>query len=152
MDREEIIELLELVPLPEEGGMFRNTVDDGVSTAIYFLLEAGRPTMLHRLPGPEIFHFYAGAPVRLLVLHPDGRNEQPVLGPDLATGERPQVVVPGNTWQAAETRGEWTLLGTTMAPGYRGQDFELGAREELIAAWPGQAELIARHSPAGPAT
>ena len=74
---EEIVRILELEPLPGEGGMFRNTLDDGVSTAIYFLIERDRPTMLHRLPGPEMFHFYAGAPARLLVLSPGGGFEQP---------------------------------------------------------------------------
>lgn len=127
--------------------MFRNTLDDGKSTAIYFLLESGRPTMLHRLPGPEVFHFYAGSPARLLVLGDDGGVERPLLGTDLAAGERPQVIVPGHTWQAAETTGEWTLLGTTMSPGFRTGDFELGDRDELVAGWPGAAVAIARHTP-----
>lgn len=105
--------------------------------------------MLHRLPGPEVFHFYAGAPGRLLLLEPSGSVSQPVLGPDLLTGERPQIIVPGGTWQAAETTGAWTLLGTTMAPGFREADFELGDREVLTATWPEAAELIARQTPAG---
>lgn len=104
--------------------------------------------MLHRLPGPEVFHFYAGAPAQLLVLGPGGTVERPVLGPDLRAGERPQAMVPGGSWQAAETAGGWTLLGTTMAPGFRQEDFELGEREELAAGWPAAGELIGRHTPA----
>ncbi len=127
--------------------MFRNTLDDGSSTAIYFLLESGRPTMLHRLPGPEVFHFYAGDPARLLILGDGGTVGRPVLGPGLRAGERPQIIVPGGTWQAAETTGGWTLLGTTMSPGFRQEDFELGERAGLTTAWPDAAELIARHTP-----
>ncbi len=139
--------MLELSPLPEEGGMFRNTLDDGNSTAIYFLLERGRPTMFHRLPGPEVFHFYAGDPARLITLAGDGSVEERRLGPDLEAGERPQVIVSGGTWQAAATDGDWTLLGTTMAPGFRDADFELGARADLTAGWPDAAGLIGRHTP-----
>ena len=128
--------------------MFRNTLDDGVSTAIYFLLERDRPTMLHRLPGPETFHFYAGAPARLLLLSTGGGFEQPVLGTDLTAGQRPQLLVEGGRWQAAETLGDWSLLGTTMAPGYRQQDFELASRDDLLSGWPHAAELIERHTPA----
>ncbi|MGA7396862.1 MAG: cupin domain-containing protein [Solirubrobacterales bacterium] len=143
----EIIDALELEPLPGEGGMFRNTLNDGVSTAIYFLLETGKPTMLHRLPGPEVFHFYAGGPARLHILEPGSDPAEAILGPDLTAGERPQILVPGGTWQAAETLGEWTLLGTTMAPGFRDEDFELGDRDELIAGCPEAAEMITRHTP-----
>lgn len=103
--------------------------------------------MLHRLPGPEVFHFYAGAPARLLLLEPSGAIANPVLGPDMPTGDRPQIIVPGGTWQAAETTGEWTLLGTTMAPGFREADFELGDRNELAAAWPEATGPITRHTP-----
>jgi len=144
---QEVIQLLGLEPLPGEGGMFRNTLDDGVSTAIYFLVERGSPTMLHRLPGPEMFHFYMGAPARVVMLMPGGEVETPVLGTDLTAGERPQFLVPGGLWQAAESLGEWSLLGTTMAPGYRQQDLELGTRAELLAGWPDAAEAIERHTP-----
>lgn len=145
---EEIVRILELEPLPGEDGRFRNTLDDGVSTAIYFLIERDSPTMLHRLPGPEMFHFYAGDPARMLVLSSGGGFEWPVLGTDLAAGQRPQLLVEGGQWQAAETLGDWSLLGTTMAPGYRQEDLELGTRVELLRGWPHAAEAIERHTPA----
>ncbi len=144
---EEIVRILKLEPLPGEGGMFRNTLDDGTSTAIYFLIERDRPTMLHRLPGPEMFHFYAGAPTRLVVLSPGGGFDRPLLGTDLSAGERPQQLVAGGQWQALETLGDWSLLGTTMAPGYRQEDFELASRDELLRGWPHAAEAIERHTP-----
>lgn len=146
MDPREIIETLELEPLPGEGGMFRNTLDDGQSTAIYFLLEAGKPTMFHRLPGPEVFHFYAGDPARIVMLGPGREWGESILATDLKLGHRPQVIVPGGIWQAAETLGEWTLLGTTMAPGFRDEDFELASRQDLGHHWPEAAELIERHT------
>ncbi len=63
-------------------------------------------------------------------------------------GQRPQLLVEGGQWQAAETLGDWSLLGTTMAPGYRQEDLELGSRDELIRGWPHAAEAIERHTPA----
>jgi len=145
---QEIIEILGLEPLPEEGGLFRNTLDDGNSTAIYFLLEKDKPTMFHRLPGAETFHFYMGDPARITILGPGREFGDAILATDLKQGHRPQVIVPANTWQAAETMGEWTLLGTTMSPGYRPEDFELATRDELGHHWPEAAELIERHTPA----
>ena len=143
----EIVQTLGLEPLPGEGGMFRNMVDDGVSTAIYFLLEKDKPTMLHRLPGPEIFHFYMGDPAKLHIFGPGREYGDAILGTDLENDERPQIVIPGGAWQSAETLGEWTLLGTTMAPGFRNEDFELGDRIELATQWPEAAGLITRHTP-----
>lgn len=147
MTAAEVIEALELEPLAEEGGMFRNTLNDGNSTAIYFLLEVDRPTMLHRLPGPEVFHFYMGDPATLHLLGPGHGFGDVTLGTDLAAGHEPQFVVPGGVWQAAETLGEWTLLGTTMAPGYRQEDFELGDRKSLAAEHPDAAQLISDYTP-----
>ena len=71
---------------------------------------------IHRLDGIEMYHWYAGAPLRMLLLHPDGRVEQPVLGPDIAGGQQPQIHVPGGVWQGSSSAGDWTLVGTTMAP------------------------------------
>lgn len=127
--------------------MFRNTLDDGNSTAIYFLLEVDKPTMLHRLPGSEVFHFYMGDPAVLHILGPGREYGDLLLGTDLEEGHQPQVIVPANTWQAAETLGEWTLLGTTMAPGFRQEDFELGIREELAAEHPDAAQFITDYTP-----
>jgi predicted cupin superfamily sugar epimerase len=147
MEPGKIVDILGLEPLPGEGGMFRNTLDDGNSTAIYFLLEAGKPTMLHRLPGPEVFHFYHGDPARIYIFGPGREYGDSILGTDLAGDERPQIVVPGGAWQAAETLGDWTLMGTTMAPGFREEDFELADRAELVRGWPEATGLIARHTP-----
>jgi predicted cupin superfamily sugar epimerase len=141
---EEVAELLRLEPLPREGGRFRQTFLDERSSAIYHLLIAPEFSALHRLAGPEVYHFYAGDPARLLLLHPNGRVDEPVLGIDLTSGERPQVTVEGGVWQGAETLGAWTLLGTTMAPPFRGEDFELGSAAMLAEGWPAAAGRIAK--------
>jgi hypothetical protein len=132
----EIVQLLGLEPLPHEGGMFVQTLVDERCTAIYYLTEPGQFSALHRLDATEVFHHYAGASAQMLLLHPDGSVSEPVLGTDFAAGERPQVVVPAGVWQGTSTLGEWTLLGTTMAPGFTWEGFELGLVEPLVAGWP----------------
>ena len=84
-----------------------------------------------------------GRPVEMLLLGPDRSVEQPVLGDDLAAGERPCVVVPAHTWMGAATRGEWSLMGTTMAPPYHHDGFELGDGDELARQYPSAAAEIA---------
>jgi uncharacterized protein len=103
--------------------------------------------MLHRLPGPEVFHFYMGDPARIHIYGPEREHAVSVLGTDLGNDQRPQVVVPGGAWQAAETLGEWTLLGTTMSPGFKFEEFELADRAEMVGRWPEATEPITRHTP-----
>ncbi len=142
MEGSRIAELLGLEVLPEEGGLFRQTLDDGDSTAIYALLIAPEFSAMHRLVRTEVYHHYAGDPLRMLLLHPDGRVDQPVLGTDLAAGQRPQVIVPGGAWQGSSTAGAWTLFGCTMAPGFRWQEFELAPLPPLLDGWPEAAERV----------
>lgn len=129
----EIIRLLRLQPHPE-GGHFRETfrdpcsdaVDRAVSTAIYYLLARNERSHWHRVDATEVWHWYAGAPLKLEVA---GQAGGPVdacrLGPNLAAGEEPQLIVPAHAWQAAESLGDWTLVGCTVAPGFVFEGFEL---------------------------
>lgn len=152
MNAAELITTLDLAPLEGEGGWFRRTSIDEHSSAILFLLttetirgvagEFARRSVLHRLPGKEVWHYHAGAPVDLLQLDPAGGVTESVLGRNLAAGEQPQVVVPGGRWQGASTRGPWSLVGTTMAPAYRDEDFEVADRNELTTIWPDYADQI----------
>jgi predicted cupin superfamily sugar epimerase len=144
MDAAEVAALLGLEPLPHEGGLWAQTWIDDRSTAIYFLMQPGDFSAMHRLDGPEIWHHYAGAPVRMVLLHDDGMITRPILGDDLAAGERPCVIVPKGDWMGAESLGEWSLVGTTMAPPYTADGFELGERGLLTDAYPGAAGDIAR--------
>ena len=142
MTADEVIALLGLEPLPDEGGMFGQHYADAHSTAIYFLVRSGDFSALHRLTGPEIYHFYDGAPLQMLLLYPDGRIERPVLGVGLAEGERPALAVPSGIWQGSMTTGEWSLVGTTMAPGFTADMFELGTRQNLVVEYPTAAREI----------
>ena len=115
-------------------------------TAIYYLLSDDPDSFsaLHRLPTDEVYHFYLGDPVELLLLAPDGGSDVARLGSDLRRGERVQFVVPHGAWQGSRLRpgGRWALLGTTMAPGFDPSDFELGRAAELAERWPECAALI----------
>lgn len=131
LSAEDVIRHLDLQPHPE-GGHYREIYRDnppgggrGAVTTIYFLLAAGEVSRWHRVDGTEIFHFHAGAPLSFS-MSPDGRRiERQRLGPDLAAGERPQIIVPAHCWQAAESLGDWTLVGCTVAPAFVFEGFEL---------------------------
>lgn len=119
-----------LKPHPE-GGHYLETFRDGPgpdgrarSTAILFLLAKGERSHWHRVDATEIWHYHAGAPLRLSI-DVDGERTDTALGPDVGKGQFPQGIVPAGAWQAAETAGAWTLVGCTVAPGFDFKGFEL---------------------------
>ncbi len=165
MDEEirRLIEILDLKPLPLEGGLFRQSyrsagsvpagaLPQGVTgekpwgTAIYYLLTAEPENFsaLHTLPTDEILHFYKGDPLETLLLYPDGSSRTMVLGQDILGGQQVQLVVPAGVWQGTRVLpgGRYGLIGSTMAPGYTDEDFILGVLEPLLAAYPAEAERI----------
>ncbi len=127
----EIVARLDLKPHPE-GGHYRETFRDSTcdangrsrSTAIYFLLARGERSRWHRVDAVETWHYYAGDTLILKIADPAGVRRLR-LGPDLAVGEVPQAIVPAQAWQAAESTGDWTLVGCTVAPGFEFAGFEL---------------------------
>ncbi len=151
----DIIGLLGLAPLEREGGYFVETyrgprlsgTTRAASTAIYYLLTPEGFSALHRLPSDEIYHFYFGDPVELLQLRPDGTGTLCRLGPGLASGERPQWLVPAGVWQgsrlAAGGRAGFALLGTTVAPGFQFEDYAPGDGAALALLYPAFARMIA---------
>lgn len=153
MTAQEIIDLLGLQPLPREGGFYRETYraalnlpgGKSASTAIYYLLTPDTCSALHRLPADEVYHFYLGDAVELLLLDARG-GEVLVLGPGLTSGQRPQAVVPAGTWQGSSLApgGAVALMGTTVAPGFDFSDYEAADRDALTQAYPSFAALIAR--------
>ncbi len=159
MKARDVIELLDLAPLPVEGGWFRQIwrspadAEQPVGTAIVALL-TDHPdgfSQFHRLGGDEIWHFYAGAPIELVLLEADGASRRVVLGSDLPGGQRPVHVVPAGTWMAARTTGPWSLMGNTMAPGFTSTTYEGGDVDELLAGWPEERDAIsALTRPSGP--
>ncbi|MET0867875.1 MAG: cupin domain-containing protein [Pseudorhodoplanes sp.] len=130
----EIIRLLELRPHPE-GGHYRETFRDSrtidgkraASTAIYFLLARGERSHWHKVDAVETWHWHAGASLALEIVE-GGERRTVELGPYLAAGERPQGVVPAGAWQAAQSHGDWTLVGCTVAPGFQFEGFELAPK------------------------
>jgi predicted cupin superfamily sugar epimerase len=95
-------------------------------------------SLFHRLPHDEVWHFYGGDPIRLVLLRPGGMVEEVWLGADVRAGQRVQFVVPAGVWQAGELAPEGTygLFGCTMAPGFTGAGFEGGLRSELLRSHP----------------
>ena len=132
MTAEEVTARLGLRRHPE-GGWFRETFrDDGpggraASTAIYYLLAAGEISAWHRVrDAAEVWHHYAGAPLRLSLAPPQGGAGQAhLLGSDLERGQEPQAVCPAGWWQSAISLGDWSLVGCTVAPGFAFEAFEM---------------------------
>ena len=125
-----------------EGTLIKQSLRDGFATAIVALIGGDHFSALHRLDSTEVYHFYAGAPRRLLLLFPDGHIEEPVLGRDYDAGHRPQVVVPKGVWQGSRSDGPWSLTGATMAPGFRHEGFEFPEVEELVRQYPSAERRI----------
>jgi predicted cupin superfamily sugar epimerase len=149
----ELVLMYGLEPLPLEGGLFRRTwagpeSSDGTPSGSVILLllsvEDGHFSAMHRLPRDEVWHFYLGDPVELLLLEPGGDSRVEVLGQDVRAGQHVQFVVPGRTWMGARVRpgGDHALLGCTMAPGFTPADYEGGDEAELTARYPLHAGLI----------
>ena len=129
-----------------ENIMFSQSYVGKASTAIIAMLidDPQSYSDMHRLPTDEIWHFYLGDAIELLLLDPDGEDEVVILGHDVLQGEYVQFVVPAGVWMGARVRpgGEYAVFGNTMAPGFSVDDFEGAAAADLIAQWPQHAQLI----------
>ena len=126
--------------LPESFGGSR-----AFSTAIYFLLEGHHFSALHRIQADEVWHFYAGGPLEVFVIHPkSGTLEIIRLGPDPETGEVFQAVVPAGAWFGSRpvASAAYALVGCTVAPGFDFADFELAERAALLAQFPQHRAVV----------
>jgi len=147
--------------LPKEGGFYVETYRSqetigpealperfegrrSIGTAILYLLTADTVSKLHRLKSDEIYHFYLGDEVTMLQLFPDGSSRVITLGCDIAGGQLLQVVVLQGTWMGCllAAGGEFALMGTTVCPGFKFEDFESADREHLLKLYPSQREFI----------
>jgi hypothetical protein len=162
MTAEEVKKILGLTPHSREGGYYIRSYESGemlpanafidgrypgsrhTGTAIYYLLEPGTFSEMHRLRSDEIFHFYAGDPIEMLQLHARGCGEVIRIGNRLDQGERPQIVVRRHVWQGSHLArgGQWALLGCTVSPGFEFEDYETESRAALCAGWPAFTQLI----------
>ena len=143
-----------MTPLPVEATLFAQTYrsearhgDGPACTAgvgLYVDDPASR-SLFHRLTFDEVWHFYGGDPLRLVLLYPDGSDEEVILG-DPASGHAVQHVITAGTWQAGEVvpGGSWSFFGVTMAPGFTPACFEGGRASDLLARYPGRSGDIER--------
>jgi uncharacterized protein len=162
---QKLINKLHLEPLRLEGGLFflsyrsndevplehlpkRYPSRRRFSSAIYFLLtnEADSFSAVHKLLTDEIYHFYLGDPVEMLLLYPDGNSKHVVLGKDILGDQQVQYVVPHGVWQGSHLLpgGKYALMGTTMAPGFEWDEFVLGHRADLVSKYPQEKALLHR--------
>jgi len=132
-------EVIHKKSLPDRYSGFRN-----FSTSIYFLLESHDFSAFHRLKSDETWHFYAGSPLTLFIIRPDGKLFEIILGPDPEKGQALQFVVGKNYWFAAKVtqKNSYSLVGCTVAPGFDFDDFELGRKQELVKRFPQHSALI----------
>lgn len=156
-----LIQKLNLQPHPE-GGFFRETYRStgsekladpyhgtrNHSTCIYYLLTSDTYSAWHRIHQDEIWHFYQGSAILLHMILPNGKYSVTEIGHDLDRDQRPQFVVPGGVWFAAEVSepNNYSLVGCTVAPGFDFQDFEIGERRTLVDAFPQHQNIIERLS------
>lgn len=149
-----------LAPLPVEGGLYRRTwagPPDGTgrpagsAILVLYARKDGLFSAMHRLPTDEVWHFYRGDPLELLLLDPGGGARAETLGP--GADQHVQLVVPGGTWMGGQvaTGGRWALCGTTMAPGFVPADYEGGRADVLCARYPDVADRIRALCPTGTA-
>jgi predicted cupin superfamily sugar epimerase len=158
----EVIKKLNLTPLPEEGGFYKETYRSNrtvtskelgmktESTAIYYLITEESFSALHTVDQDEIFHFYAGSPVEMFQIDKNGIGSHIIIGSDFFNGETPQVIVPHGVWQGTKlknpTPGAWALLGCTVAPGFEFQNFHIKTRDDLIMTFPHLRDEIIKYT------
>lgn len=143
---------LNMQPHPE-GGYYAETyrsdgkietLDRSYSTGIYFLLLEDKFSAFHRIRYDEMWHFYAGSPVEVLMLEDNGELTIQRLGNKPEQGEAFQFVVPGGTWFGSRMadKSSYGLVGCTVAPGFDFRDFEMAKRSELIQQYPQHRQVI----------
>ena len=161
---EGIIKKLNLKPLPDEGGYFRETYRSKISaqvwfkndkeavsrnfgTAIYYLVTPDSFSALHKVKSDEMFHFYAGDPVEIIQIFEGGKTRKIIMGSDFINNQEPQVLVSAGVWQGTRLQegGKWALLGTTVAPGFEFIDFELGNKNKLLKQFPNLKNEILKY-------
>jgi predicted cupin superfamily sugar epimerase len=159
----DIIKIFKLQPNTAEGGYFAGIYESqlhipdndlpgfpstgnsrSLCGAIYYFLDDKGPSVMHRVTGDMIYHFYNGHPVQMLLLYPDGHSEVCVFSNNIQTSGNPMKSIPGGTWLGSRliTGGKYALMGVTMAPGFHPNDYTIGKRSELIEKFPSQKQLI----------
>lgn len=157
---EQLIETFQLEPHPE-GGWYRQTYqcaekisaaalplrfggERSIATAIYFLLNKGNFSAFHRIKSDECWHFYAGDPLEVIIIQPDGSVKIVTMGSEYTSGHHFQYVVPANCWFASRPSpgSTYCFVGCTVAPGFDFADFELAETAWLVNQFPQHENLI----------
>lgn len=156
MNADAVLRLLNLAPLPGEGGYFRRTftsrhctdANRPFGTAIHYLVTPEEFSALHVLMPDELFHFYLGDPVEMVQIDEQGNLTRIVMGHQLDRGQVVQHLVPGGIWQGTRlvAGGQWALLGCTVVPGFEYSDSLLGDRDALTKKFPKHADVIRRYT------
>lgn len=156
----EIIELLNLVPHPT-CGLVKQTYlsniilpknalptqfgsDRPAGSVLYFMVTQKTQIKLHKIRSDQMYHFYFGNPLEVLLLYPDGNSVIKLMGDDLKAGMEPQLFIPGNTFHVSRLQGsgDYSLLGTSEWIGVEPQDVELGDPDKLINLYPSSKDDI----------
>ena len=103
------------------------------ANAIYALVTPDDFSAMHRLNEDEAWTHIAGAPARILALHPDGSHDLITLGTDIAAGHIPHYRIPAGSWQGTLTAGDWTLVSCVLAPPFSA--FELATADTDLSKW-----------------
>lgn len=147
-----LIQHYKLQPLPVEGTLFTSTYRSpeslpngkpyGTGMIGLYCQEPKSISYFHKLSIDEMWHFYFGDPLRLILLYPDGSSKDVVLGNDISQNQVVQFVIPAGVWQAGYTLGDYSLFGCTLAPGFTDDIFTGGNKEELLNLYPERKEDI----------
>jgi hypothetical protein len=111
-------------------------------SALYFMVTPDAPVRLHRIRNDQLYHYYLGDPIELLMLHDNGKTEHVMVGPNLHGGQCVQLLIPGNTFHTAHVIGQrgWFLGASTEWPGVEKVDVEIGDVDALAAKYPDVAD------------
>lgn len=158
---DEIIKLLQLAPnatcgfvrvtftskLAVAAGGLPAPFADGrpLGSALYFLVTPHAPVRPHRIKNEQLYHYYLGDPLEVFLLHSGGNAERVVVGPDIRSGQRVQLLIPGDTFHTARLlgHGEWFLGASTEWPAVvPTEDVEIGNVDKLTAEYPAVADQI----------
>jgi len=80
-----------------------------VGSALYFMVTPTAPVRLHRIRNDQLYHYYLGDPLEVLLLRSDGTTDRVVVGPNLRGGEHLQLFIPGDTFH---TEAAWYAFAT----------------------------------------
>jgi predicted cupin superfamily sugar epimerase len=110
-------------------------------SALYFMVTPDAPVRLHRIRNDQLYHYYLGDPIEVLMIRSDGTTDRVIVGPDLRGGQRVQLLIPGNTFHTARVAGarRWFLGASTEWPGVEPADVEIGDVDALAAKYPNAA-------------